>query len=181
MTKSKPIIYTSTGVKFDIFDPDLDDIRIEDIAHALSNVCRYGGHSKEHYSVAQHSCIVSDYCSPENKLWGLLHDASEAYIGDVVAPLKHTEEFEFYLKVEEDLMNLVCEKFGLEYEAPEEIKYWDLVIRSTEIRDISSIPLYLIDRNYPPTDKIIHPLNPKESKERFLLKFHQLNLRKLDW
>lgn len=81
-------ITTYTGKKFHLFDPQLDEICIEDIAHALSLICRFGGHLPEHYSVAQHSILVSQLVPENLTLEGLLHDAEEAYIGDMVRPLK---------------------------------------------------------------------------------------------
>src|SRR4051812_30250690 len=77
---------TFTGRQFWPVDPRADEIAIEDIARALAMTCRFGGHVRFHYSVAQHSFLVSLVCSPEHALWGLLHDASEAYLGDVVWP-----------------------------------------------------------------------------------------------
>jgi len=81
-------IQTYTGKKFWAFDAAIADICIEDIAHALAMRCRFGCHCKEFYSVAQHSVIVSHHLPPELKLWGLLHDATEAYLPDVPRPQK---------------------------------------------------------------------------------------------
>lgn len=78
-----------SGGKINLLDPQVEDIHIEDIAHALSNICRFGGHSREFYSVAQHSCLVSYLVPMPYQLRALLHDASEAYLGDVIKPLKH--------------------------------------------------------------------------------------------
>src|ERR1019366_9954250 len=80
-------IRTYSGVRFKPLDPD-PAVGISDIAHALANQCRFGGHSSAFYSVAQHSVRVSEICAAEDALWGLLHDASEAYLVDVPAPLK---------------------------------------------------------------------------------------------
>jgi hypothetical protein len=70
-------ITTFSDVRFWPLLPNPDDIRIEDIAHALSNQCRFAGHAREFYSVAEHCVRVSQLCRPEEALWGLLHDASE--------------------------------------------------------------------------------------------------------
>lgn len=80
-------ILTYTGQAVQLDDPQVESIRIEDIAHALSQINRYTGHTKTPYSVAQHSLLMSclDICDP---LVALLHDAAEAYIGDVATPLK---------------------------------------------------------------------------------------------
>lgn len=88
MSDRGPYIQTFSGGRAYLLDPRPEDIRLLDIAHGLSNVCRFGGHTREHYSVAQHSVLVSEICQPDNALVGLLHDASEAYIGDMVSPLK---------------------------------------------------------------------------------------------
>src|SRR5689334_14267678 len=85
-------IRTYTGRKFYLFDSGPEDVEIEDIAHALSMQCRYNGHVQRFYSVAEHSCYVSAIVAAEMgnakydinvALWALLHDASEAYLGDV--------------------------------------------------------------------------------------------------
>lgn len=86
--------FTFTGRKVYVHDPDPNEIVIEDIAHALSNLCRFGGHTRRFYSVAEHSVLVSRLVSrrgqPGNSYIkrALLHDASEAYLGDVIRPLK---------------------------------------------------------------------------------------------
>jgi uncharacterized protein len=80
-------IQTYTGGQFWPLDPRAADVCAEDIAHALSLVCRYGGHCKAHFSVAQHSVLVAELC-PHHQLQGLLHDAAEAYLGDQVQSLK---------------------------------------------------------------------------------------------
>lgn len=83
-------IFTRSGL-VDVLNLQPDDIHIEDIANALANTCRFGGHVREFYSVAQHSVLVCRLCPYKLKLQGLLHDAAEAYIGDIVGPIKaHT-------------------------------------------------------------------------------------------
>src|ERR1019366_6268112 len=84
---TKSAIRTYTGILFDFEEPEASPIRIEDIAHALSLLCRFAGHCKEFYSVAEHSVRVSYACPEEHALWGLMHDASEAYCVDVPRPL----------------------------------------------------------------------------------------------
>ena len=76
------------GGLVDVLTPEPNSIHIADIAHALSMICRYGGHVREYYSVAQHSCLVAQLLAPRLRIYGLLHDAAEAYLGDVVSPLK---------------------------------------------------------------------------------------------
>jgi hypothetical protein len=89
-----PWILTFTGKKFDLLDPQVEQICIEDIAHALSNQCRFAGHTKHFYSVAQHSIILAENVVKQNEinpalqLRALLHDAAEAYMNDIPAPMK---------------------------------------------------------------------------------------------
>jgi hypothetical protein len=79
---------TYTGQWVDLLNPRPEDVTFESIARPLSRICRFGGHCRDHYSVAQHSVEVSRRCLQENALIGLLHDASEAFIADIVSPLK---------------------------------------------------------------------------------------------
>ena len=81
-------IQTVSGQIVELVNPDPEQIYIHDIAHALSQICRFAGHSSRFYSVAAHSVLVSHRVPPEYALEGLLHDASEAYIGDISRPLK---------------------------------------------------------------------------------------------
>src|ERR1017187_4953916 len=110
-------ITTFSGIRFWPLLPNPADIRIEDIAHALSNQCRFGGQAREFYSVAEHCVRVSQLCRPEDALWGLLHDASEAYLSDVPAPMKELPEFEAYRAAERSLQRVIAVRFGL---APEQ-------------------------------------------------------------
>ncbi len=107
-------IKTYTGIMFDPIEPDVDLIRIEDIAHALSMLCRANGHFRRFYSVGQHSIN----CMKEAKARGyslrvqlgcLLHDASEAYLSDVTRPVKHS--LPKYLEIEKPLQDAIWEKF----------------------------------------------------------------------
>jgi hypothetical protein len=85
-------IRTSSGAVIYIEKPEemsaLGVINIDDIAHALSHSCRYNGHTSEFYSIAQHSCLIADLAEVNDKQWALLHDGAEAYMGDLVSPLK---------------------------------------------------------------------------------------------
>lgn len=138
-------IVTATGRKFNPLDPDPEQINLEDIAHALSNICRFTGHCREFYSVAQHSVIVSLIAEAEAfdlglinpwylGLKGLLHDASEAYLCDVARPLKRHEGFSQYRIAETRLMGAVMKAFfddGFEL-IPEIVKVIDERIVTNE-------------------------------------------------
>jgi phage pi2 protein 07 len=105
-------IRTYHGLEFDFVDPKPEQVCIEDIAHALSNICRFTGHTPNHYSVAEHSILVSYYVEPQNRLLALLHDASEAYLGDVASPLKQL--LPEYKKLEEKVANVIFEALGVD-------------------------------------------------------------------
>lgn len=97
-------------------DPKIEEVKLEDIAHALSQMCRANGHFKTFYSVAQHciNCALEAKArglSPKLQLACLLHDASEAYISDITRPVKYY--LEDYQKIERNLQKIVYERFGI--------------------------------------------------------------------
>ena len=123
---SEAWIETFTGKRFPLLEPDESLICIEDIAHALSNQGRWTGHTRFYYSVAEHSVLVSQYSDPIDRLEGLLHDASEAYLSDLSRPVKHcTPIGPHYLAVEKKLMEAIVRKFGLSSAMPESVKEAD--------------------------------------------------------
>lgn len=125
-----PWIVTHSGKQFDFHNPTPDMVCIEDIAHALSMSCRFGGHTRYHYSVAQHSVNVAKLVPSEHKLAALLHDATEAYIGDMVSPLKVLmPEFK---KKEEQIWEVIAEKFGVPVKMDPIIKWADLQMLKIE-------------------------------------------------
>lgn len=131
-------------------DVNPDDLDIEDIAHALSNLCRFGGHTREFYSVAEHSVrcfwyvkekLGWDKSSPvmQDKIvvrQALMHDASEGYLVDVPRPIKRSPGFEGYLAAEANLEAAIAKKFGLFDEMHPLVKEADLVLLVTEKRDL---------------------------------------------
>lgn len=134
---------TYTGVQFYLTDPHPDDVRIEDIAHALSMICRFGGHVREFYSVAQHLVHCAEEADKMRmgdykfQLDTLLHDASEAYIGDIVRPLKYS--MPEYLKLEDRTMEVIYTALGLqqpEVDALEDIKQIDDALLLTERNEL---------------------------------------------
>lgn len=123
---------------FDILNFEDFDFCIEDIAHSLSNICRYNGHTKRFYSVAEHSILVSKQLPEHLQLTGLLHDSTEAYIMDIPRPFKHIckmNEIDFS-EVELRLFSRLASKFGLVDPLPSEVKEADLKMLSTEYRDL---------------------------------------------
>lgn len=131
------IIRTITGKRFNLFEPTPDMIDIQDIATGLANKGHFSGFSPKYFSIAEHSIMVCDEYSlwhdsaPDSyKLLALLHDASEAYIGDMVKPLKiHMPEF---VAVENRIMEVIAERFGLELSRKHLIKPTDLLVQDIE-------------------------------------------------
>lgn len=127
-------VQTYDGVKFDFNNLTEEQITITDIAHSLSMICRFNGHCSKFYSVAEH-CVLGSFAEElktyEQKLCFLLHDASEAYIGDVTAPLKPL--LPEYEKIEKELQASILNKFGiLPYYETDLIKKVDLRMLQTE-------------------------------------------------
>ncbi len=158
---NQPYIKTVSGIDFTILDPQPEMIRIEDIAHALSKLCRYGGHCKEFYSVARHSIIMSYLVKPGFELEALLHDATEAFIGDCVTPLKKIlPEFNV---IEDNLYKIIANKYGLSYPMSEEVKNidakmigyeWDYFMENRPNEKLSDFyELHFINANIEDTEK----------------------------
>lgn len=115
-------ISTYTGRKFWVLDPRPEEINIEDIAHALSMMCRYRGHCKFFYSVAQHCIGVQETLKEWGyneliQLYGLLHDATEAYICDIPRPIKNN--IPNYKSMENELEVKILQAFNLSRPIPE--------------------------------------------------------------
>ena len=117
-------INTYSGQVIDFNNINVTDIRIDDIIHALSNICRFGGHSGVFYSVAQHSCLVAAMAPDELKKPALLHDACEAYVGDMIKPFKNLVGSS-YRVFEDEFSAAIADKFGLKYKDFLDIKYLD--------------------------------------------------------
>lgn len=129
---------TFTGRKFWPIDPRADEVNIHDIAHALSFMCRFGGHCREFYSVAEHSVRVSRLANTPEPigLAALLHDAAEAYVVDVPRPLKRS--IVGYREIESRVARVIEQRFGLETGILDHpaIKQWDEILLATEARDL---------------------------------------------
>lgn len=172
----KPAIYTYSGRRIVIREFTPDDISIIDIAHSLSNICRFTGHPKEFYSVAQHSVLVADNVKTlEEKRTALLHDATEAYLNDLASPIKASIELGEYKRMEDIYHTVINERFNLEPIGPT-IKQADLEALFTEKRDVLLHP----DADWGWGDEIkrwdetIIPLGPKQAKILFLRRFSEL-------
>src|SRR5690242_9250814 len=170
-------IRTYTGLYIEPLNPDPESIVIEDIAHALSNNCRFTGHVREFYSVGQHSVLASEVVLPKNALTALLHDASEAYLSDFARPIKQQPGFgETYREVEDLLMQAIAERFEIDWPVPEEVHYADNLLLVTEARDLMHGTA-----DWSPEYQAITPLpyritswEPRKTEHRFLSRYYEL-------
>ncbi len=131
-----PTIQTYTGRQVTPLTLTPEAIAIEDIAHALAQTCRWTGHTREFYSVAQHSVMVALNCPFDCALWGLLHDAPEAYLVDLPSPLKRAPEFGGFRAAEERIMRVIARRFNLAWPEPPAVREADLRALATEARDL---------------------------------------------
>ncbi len=127
-------IQTLNGNHIDYLNISPDQIAIEDIATALSNLCRFAGHLPEFYSVAQHSVLTSFLVSEEFALEALLHDAQEAYVCDIPSPLKRL--LPDYRQIENYVESVIRRKFGLPEAVSDPVKYADLIMLATERQEL---------------------------------------------
>jgi 5'-deoxynucleotidase YfbR-like HD superfamily hydrolase len=181
---NKAYIITYTGKKFNLLEPRLEDIDIRDIAHSQATQCRWTGHCRHHYSIAQHGF----YCSligPENEaLHRLMHDASESYIGDMNRPLKYyTNAGDAYRRVEAPLQGLIYEAFGLSRVEPESVKIADEIMLYTEKAQLLP-PITFEMSNTESASRaaniVIEEWTPAYAEKMFLERFEQLYKRKIN-
>jgi hypothetical protein len=116
-------LQTFSGKQIFPLDPKPDQICIEDIAHALSQICRFNGHTHSFYSVAEHSVFVALNVPVEHRVAALLHDASEAYLCDLPRPVKYNVVG--YAEAEQRLMQAIADKFGFKLPLADCIKAAD--------------------------------------------------------
>ena len=165
-------IQTYTGRQFFPLEPRPDDIDIRDIAHSLSLQCRFNGHCRGFYSVAEHSVRVSRILDGRERLWGLLHDAAEAYISDLPRPLKATAPG--FRAAEDRLLEVIVARFGLAWPMPAHVAHADEVLLATEMRDLMAPPPapWLLDAR--PLAETVVPVAPDAAERMFLARFAEL-------
>lgn len=165
-------IQMNSGIAFWPLDPRADEVRIEDIAHSLSLLCRFGGHCRRFYSVAEHSVHVARQVSREAALWGLLHDASEAYVCDLPRPLKRM--LPGYSLIERKVHLAIAEHFGLPAGMPAEVKAADEAMLLTEARQLMADPPMPWEERGPFAPVTLRCWSPERAAAEFLSAFNLL-------
>ena len=161
---------TYTGKQFHFLDPQPDEICIEDIAHALSLTCRFGGACKQFYSVADHSIRVSEIVPEEYKLLALLHDGAEAYLADIVRPMKGS--LPGFQSMELTILWAIWDKFlpVTPVLVGGKIREADNIILATEARDLMTNMNDWASLPQPLPDKI-KPMSSRAAEVLFLMMF----------
>jgi len=182
-------IQTYTGKRFRPLSPDIDDICIEDIAQSLSKLCRFNGHCSGFYSVADHCCNVALLLDNQGlnrklQLWGLMHDASEAYFGDIVSPLKRqlwastgtAGQMLTIQSIENQILKTIAGWIDLPFPIPYRVKQADLTLLSTEKRYLMlhTLDWGMVDLPTPLHDPPIRSISPETSLSRFMASFNNL-------
>lgn len=164
---------TYSGRRFYPLDPRSAEVDREDIAHALSLLCRYGGHVDRFYSVAEHCVLMSQAVAPEHALAALLHDATEAYVCDVPRPLKR--QLVGYGDIEERVWGVIAIRFGVDLVLPLEVKAADNAILITERTALMRLAeRWGVDDVYEPLPVTITGWSPAEAEEIYLDQLDQL-------
>ena len=174
-------IQTYSGILFDVINPTVDMVNIADIAHALSQVNRFTGHTMLPYSVAEHSVHVANLLPDEYKLEGLLHDASEAYIADMATPVKQLTGMFNYRLIENDIQNVCYDAFEIRTTEFSHcaVKHYDRVMLKVEALSLMKQPLLgawvpLIESIHLPVHPIPRCWSSIYAEERFLNLFDRL-------
>lgn len=150
-TRTEAWIQTASGRAFSLTAPDPADVDLGDIAAALSKIARFNGHTRRPYSVAQHCCFVASIVPEEFALHALLHDAAEAYVGDIVTPLKKIVPL--FSVIEARVHRAVCKQFGVTEEIPVCVIEADRIALATEVHQLlDGVPVNNWTSRYP------HPL-----------------------
>lgn len=169
-------IRTYSGYKFHFDTVDDNEYRPDDIAHALAMNCRWTGHVKRFYSVAQHCVLASYEAPPGEELAALLHDASEAYVHDTPSPLKwylQDHDFTAFSDLEKRIDKAIFHSFGLKYPRSPIIKHIDVRLLATESRDLmpeGEERLYMSD----PYPWHIKPWKPEEAERKFYTRMMEI-------
>ena len=183
MSLTKSTIQTRSGIYLDLKNPRKEDVLLSDISHALARVNRFNGHTKKAYSVAQHSILVSHVLwlngegDPKVLLAGLLHDAAEAYLGDVSSPLKRL--IQGYEPLERRMMDIIIQALspclqGLSEDKWGLVKKADRTILYIESKYLMEKPFDGISDTFPFGNFCVVAADAEEAQEEFETRFLEL-------
>lgn len=171
------IMLMHSGHYFNLVEPDRSPILIEDIAHHLSHICRFNGATDGIYSVAQHSVHVSEIVPPQYQLTALLHDAAEAYTGDITSPMKEALG-NAYRQVYARIEDAISRRFNLPsaYVRSATIKRADLVMLATERHQLLPTTYYEWPclEGIEPLDAKLPIWSPGQARMEFMQRFLKL-------
>lgn len=177
-TRAGNWMQTYSGVQFWPLDPHHSEIMIIDIGHALSNMCRYAGHSKKFYSVAEHSVLVSQIVPPEHAFAALMHDATEAYLVDVPRPIK--QYLGGYHDYEDRLWKEICKAYMIDVDLPDCVKEADNAVLLAEGEQIMGPKPAPWNIPGEPAAVTIEFWPPELAKVTFLTRFVELNAQRFN-
>ena len=168
-----PTILLASGNYFDFLAPEQSTFTINDIAHGLAHICRFGGQCSRFYSVAQHSVIASKEVPGPDAYAALMHDAAEAFVGDMAKPLK--DLCPEYREVEKRVEAAVFHRFHVQMPLPPSVKEIDTVMLATEQRELMrNRDDWNYTRGRQPLDINIPPMTPAMAKNAFLVRFAEV-------
>lgn len=165
-------IRTWSGVEFDLENPDPCMVDIEDIAISLSHIIRFNGQTGVPYTVAEHSMYVSAACSDENKMWGLLHDAHEAYVGDIITPVKRLIPGVGDLAT--GIQEAINKKFNLSFPVPMDVQIADARMLATEQQAFFGLGADKLEAKPYPGMRLVVRENFRQVRKDFLYVYRKL-------
>lgn len=192
-TRERGWMQTFSGRRFYPLEPRAEDIELIDVAHGLAMTCRYGGQCKQFYSVAEHCVLVSEIVERHAQNAGhhpdevrrlaqlaLMHDSAEAYIGDMIRPLKHQAEMAEFRRAEVAIELCIADAFGLKWtpEAYDIVKRIDDRILVDEITHLMAQPEAYLEtpllRELSPLGAHFRCLGPAEAQRDFMARWKEL-------
>lgn len=168
-----PFIQLRSGQYIDLRDPDYSEVQIEELAHSLAHLCRYTGHTKHFYSVAEHCWIASIFGDPDHALEILLHDLAEAVLGDVSSPLKSL--LPDYKRMEKIHEERLAERFGVPFPFHPSVADADMRMLATERHQLlENAGIWTVVKDVQPYDAYLECLHPKFAMNVFLSRYYEL-------
>jgi hypothetical protein len=168
-----PTIMLRSGAWFDFCAPESSEFNIDDIAHGLGNICRYSGQCSRFYSVAEHSILVSE-TAEGFEFEALMHDAAEAFLGDITRPLK--QMLPEYKRIEAAVEHAILKRFRVDTPLPPQVKQADLRVLAAEQRQImpEGTDGWVRGQKVKPAPIVVRHLPPDQAKRAFLDRYEAL-------